>query len=422
MPAPPPGLSGLPLWKGTVRRRAALPEVVMSLSLVRRSLLLTACATAAGLALSGTAVAAPLQVEPVDLPAPRVPTYAADVNAAGIVVGAAYATNDEGRSGAWAARWQNGALTLLYPPGAMESRATSVNLIGDIGGSAMVDNTTRGFVRRGETLVTVHPPGAVRSTVIDLNERRDALVSWVDSDQATGTRLSLWRNGTFTEITPPGEEVAPALDANQVAYLNTVGQVAAVFRPVGSTGPGEARLWQAGRFTTITRTPARLQALSELGHVVGSLTGQTGNFIAFSWQRGRLTRLPSGTSGVGYAVNERGQVAGEITTADNVIHAALWTGGRLTDLGTLGGQYSTARAIDNLGRVAGTSQTGTPAQPGYVHPFVWQQGTFTDLTPDEVRRTEAHLLTDTGFVVGSRITFSKPVTVSVAVAWRVSTP
>ena len=43
--------------------------------------------------------------------------------------------------------------------------------------------------------------------------------------------------------------------------MRTAGQVAAMFRPAGSTGPGVARLWQAGRFTTITRTHARLQAL-----------------------------------------------------------------------------------------------------------------------------------------------------------------
>jgi probable HAF family extracellular repeat protein len=395
----------------------------------RRSLLLIACATVAGLAVSGTAAAAPLTVQPIELEAPGYPTYATDVNAAGIVVGGVPATVD-GVYGGFGARWQNGALSLVYPPGATQSWANSVNLLGDIGGNAVVNDVSQAFIRRGTTFVMVHPPGAVSSMVVDLNERRDALVSWQDSTQygnlQAGSHLSLWRNGMLTEITPPDEELVPFdTGASRSAYINTRGQVAGVFRPrsADGSGIGTARLWQAGRFTTITTSQARLQDLSERGQVVGVLTDATGTGPAFSWYSGRLTKLPGGTRSVAYAVNERGQVAGEITLSDDVAHAAVWTDGRLTDLGTLGGTRSTARDINNLGQVAGSSRMATQTQYGYPdHPFVWRQGVFTDLTPGAEGSSSAQLITDTGYVVGTRSLYALPRVYFVATAWRVSSP
>src|SRR5262249_14148459 len=49
--------------------------------------------------------------------------------------------------------------------------------------------------------------------------------------------------------------------------------------------------------------------------------------------------------------------------------------GPIVDLGTLGGEQSSAIAINNRGQVIGTSETAD----GQTHAFFWQHGRMTDL-------------------------------------------
>src|SRR5579885_2041648 len=113
-----------------------------------------------------------------------------------------------------------------------------------------------------------------------------------------------------------------------------------------------------------------------------------------------------GNWSVANAVNDRGQVVGVATNAipdsfpatlnafgffdfpypdwgATQNRAFLWQHGQLQDLGTLGGAYAQAVAINAGGQVAGLSTTTAITNPTTglptVHPFVWDQGTMRDL-------------------------------------------
>src|SRR5207245_10680880 len=73
-----------------------------------------------------------------------------------------------------------------------------------------------------------------------------------------------------------------------------------------------------------------------------------------------------------FAINDVGQVVGLSQTANGERHAFLWTAnGGMTDLGTLGGTFSRAFAINHLGHVAGVSELPS----GERRPFFWTQST-----------------------------------------------
>ena len=70
-----------------------------------------------------------------------------------------------------------------------------------------------------------------------------------------------------------------------------------------------------------------------------------------------------------YAINERGQIVGSSATASGEMHAFLWEKGVMSDLGTLGGYSSSAGAVNEAGLVVGSSETNSEGW----HAFLWQK-------------------------------------------------
>ena len=66
-----------------------------------------------------------------------------------------------------------------------------------------------------------------------------------------------------------------------------------------------------------------------------------------------------GEESTAIAINDRGQVVGASQTSSGDHHAFLWQDGVMTDLGTLGGSESYAFDINESGQVVGESETAS---------------------------------------------------------------
>jgi probable HAF family extracellular repeat protein len=91
-----------------------------------------------------------------------------------------------------------------------------------------------------------------------------------------------------------------------------------------------------------------------------------------------------------YDINDAGQVVGQSTALPLIpgppprrpslaAHAVLWDKGVITDLGTLGGDYSSATAINPAGVVVGSSLLLPAPRNTGEDAFLWKDGVMTDL-------------------------------------------
>jgi probable HAF family extracellular repeat protein len=195
--------------------------------------------------------------------------------------------------------------------------------------------------------------------------------------------------------------------ASQASDINLSGQVVGWADAGG--GNEHAFLWQNGLMTslgTLGGNVSRAAGLNDRGQVVGfsNLGGSTVAYRAFlltpedtdlngtpdRWFRDTNAdgandlMLNLGTLGgtnpisVARDINNRGQVVGNASgdsKSGSFNRAFMWQDGVMSILGTLGGNYSLASAINDAGQVTGMSTDAISNQ----HTVLWTNGSLVDL-------------------------------------------
>ncbi|MFZ6656561.1 DUF3466 family protein [Undibacterium sp. TJN19] len=146
--------------------------------------------------------------------------------------------------------------------------------------------------------------------------------------------------------------------------------------------------YHVSKTTLLSGQDSNAYGINNLSTVVGSssedINGHT-QTVATAWQNGETRYLPSLSNGqyksIARAINDHGVIVGESFTnsASNESRATLWDDTGVIDLGTLGGKYSEAFAINNTGTVAGWASTGKPDD--FMHPVIWKEGKIINLSP-----------------------------------------
>jgi probable HAF family extracellular repeat protein len=202
--------------------------------------------------------------------------------------------------------------------------------------------------------------GGLESYATDINNRgavtggvyRGSPFQW-----ETRFEAFVWNNGTVQFLGTLG-------GANSFANaINDLGEVTGT--STTADGQYHAFVWSPGRGMEDIG-PGEGHGINANGVVVGT-SGPT----AFRWTRatGRQVLLPlrDGYQAVALDINRTGVAVGSSLDATGR-RAVLWApdGSGPKDLGTLGGDYSEARAIADNGVIVGTSSTAS-----YLAPFRW---------------------------------------------------
>jgi probable HAF family extracellular repeat protein len=122
----------------------------------------------------------------------------------------------------------------------------------------------------------------------------------------------------------------------------------------------------------------------------------TGRYLNVSAVKYSITDLGTlgGDMSIAKAINNVGDVVGYAKNQTGALHACVWVHGRVTDLGI----YGRALGINNSQAVVGDERTN---QSHVGHAFKWTHGILTDLTPLDNHDSMATCINDTGTIVGT---------------------
>ena len=185
------------------------------------------------------------------------------------------------------------------------------------------------------------------------------------------TRAFLYSGGVMQDL-----GVTAGQNSSVGNAINSSGHVA------GSVNPnGFSAVLYDGTLHTIGNDSSNAFGLNDNDEAVGRSTTTTPSRHAVLFKNGTtqdLGALGTGKTSLAYGINSAGTIVGvsAISAAGSLPeHAFVYSSGVMHDLGTLGGQDSTALAINDAGQITG----GANVDAGAYHAFLYDNGVMHDL-------------------------------------------
>ena len=209
----------------------------------------------------------------------------------------------------------NGVYSTVDFPSAATTFAYGNNDGGQIVGAYQDGaGTTHGFLKSGNTFVTIDDPLGIFGTVaLGINNAGQVVGNYTD---ASGTHGFLYGSGSYTTLNDPLATSSSSANNGTSAYaINNAGQI--VGRYFDASGY-HGFLYSGGTYTTLndplqTSNTTAAYGINDAGQITG--TYLSGDFHGFLYSGGTYTNIdyPGGTPGAGSVVekiNNAGQIVG----------------------------------------------------------------------------------------------------------------
>jgi probable HAF family extracellular repeat protein len=272
-------------------------------------------------------------------------------------------------------------VTDLGTLGGTESIATAINASGEItGGSTNASNVYHAFLYSNGTMTDLGTLGGPSSQGQGINTTGE-IAGYAQLPPSTSAGYPPRPVSFYSAFyTVSGKETAIGQSGGVAYAINDSGQIVAV-EPAGAVLYTKGMGTNLGNLGSSSGTEAT--GINSLGEVVGYSYLTNGNFRGFYWISGKMTEMGTfgGDWSQAYAVNDAGQITGTAYTTSNLAnHAFLYTSSTMKDLGTLsGGTISVGTAVNLSGTVVGYAQAGSSSETLVYHAFVYTGSKMQDL-------------------------------------------